>query len=408
MGSSTLIKSLNFLEEIIKDAIQHAKNLDRIIKDYSTISVKLKKEMQYHLNIIDELHINENSNSRILFKLLSYRNSEEEYEFLNSFLNYIGQKNENFNSIELNEVKIYQEKFRIDLLITTNNNAIIIENKIYNADDKELQISRYIDKIKEIFNDESEIYVIYLSQTGQEPTSQTWGPYKGQFKERYVNLSFCDDIRNWLKHITPDSNQRFLKSALHQYSDYLDGLFNKREINKEIYMELQNIIKEKLNITENTSNEDTINCLQTEIANVDDIRQQMYGLLKTYYEKEFTIFKEDTSKDYKDLQPNGKRSYVVSICDVSLKYQSLDLVVSITDNGSKLYCQVEIYQKGENSKEVKIPDTLVKELKNGKILDNTNDWAIWRYFEYDKYKDAYTCFKEAIKCIQNLDNHDNK
>ena len=34
--------------------------------------INLKKP--YHLNVIDELHINENAHSRILFKLLIYKN----------------------------------------------------------------------------------------------------------------------------------------------------------------------------------------------------------------------------------------------------------------------------------------------------------------------------------------------
>ena len=49
------------------------------------------------------------------------------------------------------------------------NYAIIFENKIYDANDQEAQLSRYIDKTKECHFDENNIFVVYLSQIGNEP-----------------------------------------------------------------------------------------------------------------------------------------------------------------------------------------------------------------------------------------------
>lgn len=307
------------------------------------------------------------------------------------------------------EIEIYQEKFRIDLLVISGKLAIIFENKIYNAADGEAQLSRYIDKVKDILNiQESDIYVLYLSNSGKEPALQSWGNYRERFKDRYLNLSFKDDIREWIKVMDIAPHEKFLSSAVLQYSDYLDGLFNQRELNKEINMELQDIIKKHLELDETKPIEENIKALQTEIANVQDIQKQMEKLLKGYYETIFKEWEEQTKKDYPDLQPNEDRAYRKSICEVSYTFNSSDLVISLTDNGEKLYCQVEIFQKRDNPSQYIITDALKKVLIKDKILDSSNDWAIWKYFEYKEYKEAFDCFKKAILILQRNDDHDNK
>ena len=44
---------------------------------FSLSIAKEKQKLPYHLNIIDELHINENAHSRILYKLLLYKMSQK-------------------------------------------------------------------------------------------------------------------------------------------------------------------------------------------------------------------------------------------------------------------------------------------------------------------------------------------
>ncbi len=47
---------------------------------------ELKQELPYHINVIDELHINENGHSRILTKLLKYKNPAGHFPLLESLL----------------------------------------------------------------------------------------------------------------------------------------------------------------------------------------------------------------------------------------------------------------------------------------------------------------------------------
>ena len=96
---------------------------------------------------------------------------------------------------------------------------------MYDANDKEAQLERYINITKELGYDLSQIYVVYLSsRDGHGPDTQTWGSYKEEFEPRYVNLSFSDDIRAWLKRdVLPNlrnnrNEETLLISAVVQYA----------------------------------------------------------------------------------------------------------------------------------------------------------------------------------------------
>lgn len=200
----------------------------------------------YHLNIIEELHANENAHSRILAKLFQYKNTNEEYIILKSFVEYIKENNKakSFDKIEIKAPKITQEEERIDIWIQDENYAIIIENKVYEAGDQDAQLSRYIDKTKQQHYKEKEIFVIYMPSVTRDTSEQTWGEYRDRFTERFAIVSFCDDVISWLsKYVLPNLTLKevYLKSAIEQYIDYLEryaGLFEKSEqqrILKKIY-----------------------------------------------------------------------------------------------------------------------------------------------------------------------------
>lgn len=178
--------------------------MQTIIVGYRTVRKGvLPLSLVYHINIIDELHINENGHSRILLKLLQYQNRQGEYTFLHSLLQYINTHthSSSFSQIEIKKPFLTQEEARIDLWLRDweSGYAIIFENKACDAVDQEEQLSRYIDKtIAEGFNKEK-IFVVYLPSYTHEPDEQSWGSYKEEFEERYVNLSFRDDILAWLK-----------------------------------------------------------------------------------------------------------------------------------------------------------------------------------------------------------------
>lgn len=113
LAENTLISTLEFADELHK------------------IILEEKKKLPYHLNVIDELHINENGHSRILHKLLCFKNDKDNFEFLESFVSYLQEHthSKEFNRIKVQHPEITQEEERIDLWVRDENYAIILENK---------------------------------------------------------------------------------------------------------------------------------------------------------------------------------------------------------------------------------------------------------------------------------------
>lgn len=209
-----------------------------------------KHLVPYHLNLIDELHINENGHSRILYKLLEYRDPEGRYKFLESLLKYIAKDCEKFGEISVTKPEITQELCRIDLWVRDKDYAIIFENKVYNATDQEAQIARYIECTQGCGYPLDKIFVVYLPQSDdKDPSEDSWGKYKEDFASRYVKFSFRNGVLPWLKSDVlpsiPDKDP-LLKSAIEQYVDYLEGLFKQRESDKILNIMVEDYIKQQL------------------------------------------------------------------------------------------------------------------------------------------------------------------
>ena len=83
--------------------------------------------------------------------------------------------NRSFSKIKIKNPEITQEKERIDLWVKDKDYAIIFENKVYDANDQEAQIARYIVKTRAYRFSDDKIYVIYMPSTGEkEASEQTW------------------------------------------------------------------------------------------------------------------------------------------------------------------------------------------------------------------------------------------
>lgn len=244
MEKENAFKLLNSINEEILHQYSELLNIgDLLCRTYELEKLKLP----YHLNIIDELHINENGHSRILMRLFCYRNANGEYEFLKSFIDYILSNTHSgeFKRIKIENPSITQELQRIDLWVRDKSYAIIFENKVYEAVDQDAQLHRYIEKTKDDGYNTNDIFVIYLPQNYHEPNEQSWGKYKKAFESRFAIIPFQDDIIRWLKeNVLPNIKYRdqYLFSAVTQYIDYLEGLFGLRTINKQLNMNFKRLL----------------------------------------------------------------------------------------------------------------------------------------------------------------------
>ena len=222
------------------------KTLD-IVKAINEYIARKEKDLPYNINVIDELHANENAHSRILCKLLQYKDSSNKYRILEDLIQYISllEGKEKFANIKIASPKIDQEQERIDLWVRdkVTGYAIIFENKVKGAVDQDAQLARYIDKTNKQGFASEKIFVVYLPNDDHEPEEYAWildgKNYKKDFNTRYANLSFRTHILPWLKdNILPNCiiKEELLISAVRQYIDHLEGLFLMRPSQKKMIM----------------------------------------------------------------------------------------------------------------------------------------------------------------------------
>ena len=375
-----------------------------------------KLRMPYHINLIDELHINENGHSRILFRLLSFVNEKGEYEIFQSLLNYIiwrnGKDDCGFSNITIKNPRITQEEERIDLWVRDTGYAIIFENKIYNAADQDAQLFRYIEKTNKQSYKKQDIYIIYLSSDGKEPDHQTWGEYENEFTNRYVNLSFKNDILPWLKgSVLPSVRLKdcFLQSAIQQYIDYLEGLFLLRTIQKSMNMNLEKTIKNHLDLETNKNELECIEALSNLTNTIKTIQLTTDNLARNYISKVLNQTKEELLKNniVNDVSEENK-----CYAALSLPYNNKMITVVIAQD-SKLYCQVQYDYNSVAQEEWKdFQNTPLGKYLSSNLLKSHNHTGVWTYFgspsEYNNHIEVIRCFKNIVeKCIEFISKEQN-
>lgn len=193
------------------------------IKRYEDILKKQDKKLDFNIfDIITDKWKKENFHSEILKFLL------ENYEdFFNNFSELINIKDKK----EYSNAEITNEEARIDILIKSENKAIIVENKINWAPDQNEQLARYYEKIKNGHNGEQKREVekiVYIAPSkDKNPDAQTFGEYEKEIKDRLEKIISFDGSENDLVSCLEKSIDK-LKENLEKTKNNLDSEnFNK-------------------------------------------------------------------------------------------------------------------------------------------------------------------------------------
>lgn len=226
--------------------------LIKVAKELNEFYKSKKAALPYSINVIRELHANENANSRILRGLLQYSRNGQ-YPILQSFIEHLRTKADCPIDINIrNPVLTNEQDNRIDLLIKENKSyAIIVENKIWGAPDQEGQVERYIDYVIDLGIPKSGIFVVYLTLDGNKKVTDV--SLTGKAKKhlgcsnkrngRFICMNYKNDIMPWLDTLVDLEETRkepLLSSSITLYIDFLKEHFNAREEDIEIENELEN------------------------------------------------------------------------------------------------------------------------------------------------------------------------
>ena len=259
--------------------------LAEIIKAYLEAKEANKSLLKYNLNIIEELHANENAHTRILLEILNYEDSNGEKIFLKEFIKLLNEQLNNGFQIDDSEISAYDiagQFAYIDGYITSKNNAIIIENKINGAVDQYEQLQNYINTAQKQYINPENIYVVYLTNDGTKEVSNIslteYAKEILKYKDnhgRFIEINYRDHLlplfRFYLKSLD-GKNEKTIETALYQYIDFLEGRFNLRDsenkFNKAVNEALLTILNEKLLKDASTDSEkfECIEKLQNELS----------------------------------------------------------------------------------------------------------------------------------------------
>lgn len=399
-------------QEEIEETVAHSLGFsNKLLREVELLEIK----HPYHLNIIDELHINENAHSRILCKLLQYRGDNGCYELLQSLLSFIKEKFQRddskdlFSKICISNPAITQEVERIDLWVKEKGKyAIIFENKVCGATDQDTQLYRYIEKTKKLDFSDDQIYIIYLPPTKEcDPSDYTWGDgnngmtLKEDYKNRFFKIPYKEDILPWLENcVLPNIRNKdvMLLSAVTQYIDYLKGYFYSRNSNN-MNIEEKQVVDTILGIT-NYDKEDKSRVLEKKISDLQNASNYLSAYLTEVNDE---IFKE-RKKEWKDRIEVDFPKFPYCEFGYGGVYLDLDgtryaLYFSADD---RWYCQLQFDESVPETSRVINNDTInkygIREIL--RLPLNYQGDRIWKYFSADGELDAYNCMKEVVERIK--------
>jgi len=384
------ISFINILENRIRE---NFRGLLKLLVNFRLIYDEETAKLPYHINLIDELHANENAHSRIFAKLLCYQENSK-YPFLEKFLGEVCD----FNlCIKNPKVEKVDSCGRIDIPIFDEKYVVVIENKVTDkASDQNNsnggQLARYIESIKNTYGRKlEEIYVVYTPKYTREPSEESWiskdkFSYKNDFKHRFRSLSYRDDIYPWLKNdILPViDKKKYLRSAVEQYIDHLEGMFNLRTINKKMNMKLQEFIKKKLGLQDDRPKEATkiLSEKETELNNaISQIHQ-----LKSKYRKQIAInyfekWEESLRLAFPDLEIVGDKFKLdESVINVGIKFtiENKEFVAIIECNNCDNPPYFGIRRPFASNEKFTTPKALQIILNDNELTEPEKFWYGWK------------------------------
>jgi len=361
-------------EKLLKEAYEKSK--DYLYEDssrYNLLSI-IEKDR-------DEAHIH----SKVIYNLLSQNWGKIDKEtFLTLFLKEIGIEdeiiyNEKWEVSREKEYQLDEKKARPDFVIESQHYIYIIEMKI-DADDQPEQLKNYkkIAEGEKKRKNKKEYKLFYLTLDGHNASKKSTGEEENleeNQKVEYTNISFTEEILNWLG----------------KCLDLVKGKENKLAcINQYIATVNEILGKEKVKIKDNIlkSSED----IKTAITIYKKLNKNLQKVLESFFEELNKKLEDIGSKVIynKNYINNYYCAYrldtdvedwpgIFIVLD-EVKSKSLYFVIKI-EIASKLFGSFGFIEKKDNYEE-KMPE--------------------FKYFERDVKKEAPNFYNKCMRNIKNL------
>lgn len=201
-------------------------DLQEIILQYEEAVKKIELANFNIFKIISDYYYRENFHGDILYAFLDPKGGHGEGAlFLNLFLDMIGLKEnirESYQTSHVNrEVKIAGNR-RIDFVIFNENqdHCVIIENKLYDANDQDNQLPAYVKAMTESHHNVDKVIYLPLSED-KVPDKTTW---KEDVSGLIKTIPSNSLLENWIKCCINEAKNSNSIEILNQYSKLLLAL----------------------------------------------------------------------------------------------------------------------------------------------------------------------------------------
>ena len=325
----------------------------------------------------DEAHVH----SKVIYNLLSQNWGKKDKEtFLTLFLKEIGIEdeiiyNEKWEVTREKEYQLDEKKARPDFVIESQHYIYIIEMKI-DADDQPEQLIRYQEFAKE---QHKKYKIFYLTLDGHNASKKSIGEEENleeNQKVEYTNISFKEEILNWLENCLKLVEGKENKLAcINQYIASINKILGEKETKIK-----DNILKSVKDIKNAISLYGKLNDkLQVTLENFMSLLKENLGKRAIYYKKYV--------KDY----------YNYTLDKIPQDYPGLYIVLA--ENKSKNSNHYRFVLKLELSPELTACFGFIKN------DDDIKETVPFVYFSQVK-KNSSGLYNKCIKGIKNLELED--
>ena len=259
--------------------------------------------LPFHMNVISAAargRLKETAHSIILHNLLHHP------VVLRSFLRNVADIDDDTFCVKDIE---YPDKNRIDLSLRSKQKFLIIENKVNSAEEQFGQVYRYYAFARET-HDEENILILYLNPCTNEPPSLYSRSRNGNGgeddydtirKDKITVKNYEHDILGWLYKLSDKStlefsNEPYLKSAIHQYIDYLEEYFQTKDKYKPLHSMIEKEIKECFGLNDIQSRDSQIELLLDKKSSLERLTSELDRVLnKLMREQAAELFEQQVN-----------------------------------------------------------------------------------------------------------------
>ena len=376
-----------------------------------------RKKVPYRFNAMLHANLLEPDISGILAGFFQQK-TKGEYRVLKSFVKSFWSDSlaALISSPTIKTEEIVKDECRIDILVYEKDKyAIILENKIWDAQDQPNQLANYIDAMKSCgygFSDE-QIYVGFLPRTkNHNPSLNSWisketgNTYKDDFKSRYRQIDFSEKILHWLtssKAVQGICDNQYFESSRFLFIDYLRRKLELDNIDNMVQNEIENKLKEHLYTNDPIADANKLLQMIHNLPKIDinEVVKQLTKLRKEKTKQAMQEWLNMIQQDYRyPIHDDRTNAHMCVGIHVPYKdiHEFFNVFIWNFQNGDSLSVGITLTDDGiPHRKEI---EPKVRDLVHRKKgFQKGNEWL---YFKNVSYEEAYPLLKELVKELPNI------